>query len=277
MSIRASSHIEWKSFRTAAALRGALAVTGMTLLLAGCGTSPSQATAALASPSASTTRIAHAPANTTGTRQQTENASENMSVPGLLAAARAAYAAKNVVAPAGHNAMEYYEAVLVQDPGNSVARDALREIFPFAIPHVEHAIARNDFSQANREIGLLAKADPTNYSLTLLRSRLDAQTSGDAHVLTITATADSWIQIAAVNGSTIDTRMLRAGESRTYHSTGPLRVTLGNADGVTVTSDGQRLELGQYQRNQVARLLLFAPHTLARTSLRAQHVDGIRG
>ncbi|HEX5352465.1 MAG TPA: DUF4115 domain-containing protein [Rhodanobacteraceae bacterium] len=277
MNIRAPSHIEWKSFRTSAALRSALALTGMTLLLTGCGMRPNQATAALASPSASTTRIAHTPANTVGTRQQTGNAPENVSVPGLLTAARAAYAAKNVVAPAGHNAMEYYEGVLAQDPGNSVARDALREIFPFAIPYVEHAIARNDFPEANREIDVLAKADPTNYSLILLRSRLDAQVSGDAHVLTVTATADSWIQIAAVDGNTVDARMLRAGESRTYHSTGPLRVTLGNADGVAVTSDGQRLELGQHQRNQVVRLLLFAPKALTRASRRTQYLEGIRG
>lgn len=98
-----------------------------------------------------------------------------MSVSELLSAARDAYAQHRLVAPAGDNAMEYYESVLAKDPGNHVAKDALRETFPFGVPDVEKAIAQNNFDEAGREIDLLAKADPSNYTLTLLRSKLDAQ------------------------------------------------------------------------------------------------------
>ncbi|TAN07222.1 MAG: energy transducer TonB [Rhodanobacteraceae bacterium] len=98
-----------------------------------------------------------------------------MSVPDLLSAARAAYAQHRLVAPAGDNAMEYYEAVLAREPTNQVAKDALRETFPFGVPDVEKAISQNNFAEANREIAVLSKADPTNYTLTLLRSKLDAQ------------------------------------------------------------------------------------------------------
>lgn len=99
-----------------------------------------------------------------------------MSVGDLLSAAREAYAQHRLVAPAGDNAMEYYEAVLARDPDNQVAKDALREAFPFGVPEVEKAISQNNFGEAGREIDLLSKADPTNYTLTLLRSKLDAQT-----------------------------------------------------------------------------------------------------
>ncbi|HEU0277239.1 MAG TPA: TonB family protein [Rhodanobacteraceae bacterium] len=99
----------------------------------------------------------------------------SMSVPDLLAAARGAYAKHQLVSPAGDNAMEYYEAVLAKDPNNQVAKDALRETFPFGVPDVEAAITQNNFDEAGREIDVLAKADPTNYTLTLLRSKLDAQ------------------------------------------------------------------------------------------------------
>lgn len=98
-----------------------------------------------------------------------------MSVSDLLAAARDAYAQHRLVAPAGDNAMEYYEAVLAKEPGNQVAKDALRETFPFSVPDVEKAISQNNFDEAGREIDVLAKADSTNYTLTLLRSKLDAQ------------------------------------------------------------------------------------------------------
>jgi protein TonB len=56
-----------------------------------------------------------------------------------------------------------------------VASDALRETFPFAATSAEQVINSRDFNEAQRQIDLLAKADPTNFTLTILRSKLDAQ------------------------------------------------------------------------------------------------------
>jgi protein TonB len=82
---------------------------------------------------------------------------------------------QRVIAPAGNNAFEFYLKVLQKQPGNQVAADALRETFPFAASNVEQVINQRQFDEAEREIGLLAKVDPTNYTLTILRSKLDAQ------------------------------------------------------------------------------------------------------
>ncbi|HEX7348607.1 MAG TPA: energy transducer TonB, partial [Rhodanobacteraceae bacterium] len=172
--------------------RSALALAiaaGVTLALAGCGKGqqgPATSAATSAKPAASapaasgpaalpsaSSQAAAASAAQAAAKAQAKLAS--MSVPDLLTAARTAYAAHKLVAPAGDNAMEYYEAVLAKDPKNQVAKDALRETFPFGVPDVEKAIAANNFDEATREIGVLAKADPTNYTLTLLRSKLDAQ------------------------------------------------------------------------------------------------------
>jgi protein TonB len=164
---------------------------GATLLLGGCGQGQAPATSA---PVASAAAPASAPASaasaaklptaapaSASTAAQAQAAAQakaklsGMGVNDLLAAARDAYAQHRLVAPAGDNAMEYYEAVLAKDPNNQVAKDALRETFPFGVPDVEKAISSNNFAEANREIDLLSKADPTNYTLTLLRSKLDAQ------------------------------------------------------------------------------------------------------
>jgi protein TonB len=124
---------------------------------------------------------AQAPASAASTAQAQQAAAAakaklaTMSVPDLLTAAREAYAQHRLVSPDGDNAMEYYEQVLAKDPNNQVAKDALRETFPFSVPDVEKAISQNNFDEAGREIDVLSKADPTNYTLTLLRSKLDAQ------------------------------------------------------------------------------------------------------
>ena len=192
----ASSFRSWEPFGLAAGLRGATVAAGMALLLTGCGQSQNNtasAPAASSKPAASAV-VAPAPASApaelpaqspavAASAAQAQQAAADaakaklstMSVSDLLTAAREAYAQHRLVSPAGDNAMEYYEAVLAQDPNNQVAKDALRETFPFSVPEVEKAISQNNFDEADREIDVLSKADPTNYTLTLLRSKLDAQ------------------------------------------------------------------------------------------------------
>ncbi|HKT41560.1 MAG TPA: energy transducer TonB [Rhodanobacteraceae bacterium] len=186
-----SSHNQPASAGHFGAMRGLAVAVGMALLLAGCG--KGQGPVSSAPPVASAKPAASAPASaapaelpaatpsSASSAAQAQAAAQakaklsGMSVNDLLAAARDAYAQHRLVAPAGDNAMEYYEAVLAKDPKNQVAKDALRETFPFGVPDVEKAISQNNFPEANREIDVLSKADPTNYTLTLLRSKLDAQ------------------------------------------------------------------------------------------------------
>ncbi|GAB2799957.1 hypothetical protein GCM10027021_24220 [Dyella kyungheensis] len=98
-----------------------------------------------------------------------------MSMNQLLAEARKAVNEQRLLAPAGNNAFEFYLKVLEKQPGNPVATDALRETFPVGASVAEQAINQRDFNEAQRQIDLLAKADPANYTLTILRSKLDAQ------------------------------------------------------------------------------------------------------
>jgi len=98
-----------------------------------------------------------------------------MDINQLLSEARKAMNEQRYLAPAGNNAFEFYLRALEKQPGNQVATDALRETFPFAATSAEQAINSRDFNEAQRQIDLLAKADPTNFTLTILRSKLDAQ------------------------------------------------------------------------------------------------------
>lgn len=98
-----------------------------------------------------------------------------MDINQLLGEARKAINEQRYLAPSGNNAFEFYLRVLQMQPGNQVASDALRETFPFAATSAEQAINSRDFNDAQRQIDLLAKADPTNFTLTILRSKLDAQ------------------------------------------------------------------------------------------------------
>ena len=91
----------------------------------------------------------------------------------LLREAGLALRENRLVAPAGNNALEYYLRILDKDPNNATAKDALREMFPIVTGPVEQSINNGGLDEATRVINLLAKADPNNYTLTILRGKLD--------------------------------------------------------------------------------------------------------
>jgi len=93
----------------------------------------------------------------------------------LLDLAKTSVSEKRLVAPAGSNAYEFYLSVLQLDPQNKVALDQLRESFPSASGEVERAINDNNLDEAQRELSLLREFDSTNYILSLLGGKLDAQ------------------------------------------------------------------------------------------------------
>ena len=65
--------------------------------------------------------------------------------------------------------------MLQLDPSNKSAQDELHASFPSASADVERAINNNELDEAQRELSLLREFDSTNYILSLLGGKLDAQ------------------------------------------------------------------------------------------------------
>ncbi len=163
-----------------------LPVAVLGLIVAACGGNapPPPAPAKPAAPVASTA----APAAATPAAAPAPEMTEDQ----LMKAASAAFGEKRYVAPQGNNALEYYLQVLAKDPKNHIAESALREMFPFATGAVEQEINGGSLDEASRVIDELAKFDPSNYTLTILRGKLDAkkkQAEHDQQVATAAATA----------------------------------------------------------------------------------------
>ncbi len=112
---------------------------------------------------------------TASTDGQTSGGKDDSGVSILLDLAKTAVTEKRLVAPAGSNAYEFYLSVLQLDPSNKAALDELHESFPAASADVERAINDNALDDAQRELSLLREFDSTNYILSLLGGKLDAQ------------------------------------------------------------------------------------------------------
>lgn len=114
-------------------------------------------------------------ATTTAAADASASGGDDSGVGILLGLAKTAVDEKRLVAPAGSNAYEFYLSVLQLDPQNKVALDELHESFPTASADVERAINNNNLDEAQRELSLLREFDSTNYILSLLGGKLDAQ------------------------------------------------------------------------------------------------------
>lgn len=77
------------------------------------------------------------------------------------------------------------------------------------------------------------------------------------HRITLTVTADSWIEVVDAQGTRLEYGIVRAGESREHVVRGPVSVNFGNVSGVRLQLDGDTVDLQPYARLNVARLRLL--------------------
>jgi cytoskeleton protein RodZ len=68
--------------------------------------------------------------------------------------------------------------------------------------------------------------------------------------------ADSWVQIHQKDGGLIYQQNNPAGSEKTLEGLPPFAVVIGNAPGVTMTYDGQPIDLRAHYKVDVARFTL---------------------
>jgi len=76
--------------------------------------------------------------------------------------------------------------------------------------------------------------------------------------LTIEAHQDCWVSVEDRNGRSLGRELIPSGATRSYAGSGPLRIMLGNAFGVSVRVNGVVVDPQRFQRRRVAHLTLPA-------------------
>ena len=76
------------------------------------------------------------------------------------------------------------------------------------------------------------------------------------HRLSITTSADTWVEISDAAGDQLELDLIRAGTSREYQGQAPFEVMIGRASAVELNMDGKAVNLGPHTRGNVARLTL---------------------
>jgi cytoskeleton protein RodZ len=76
---------------------------------------------------------------------------------------------------------------------------------------------------------------------------------GSTALLSIRATAESWIEVVNGSGGVVMQRVLKAGDVIDFSTSPPYSVVLGRAEAVQVTVRGKAFDVLPYARNNVAR------------------------
>ncbi len=118
-------------------------------------------------------------------------------VSGLLADARRAMSASQLVSPAGSNAYEFYLSVLERQPSNPSAREALNDLYGIAVSSAEQAINGGDFDEADRLTAMLGRSNPNSFTVTSLNQRIERGRSAQA---TAAAAAETAAAAATAQG-----------------------------------------------------------------------------
>src|SRR5690242_3254979 len=91
-----------------------------------------------------------------------------------------------------------------------------------------------------------AKPDPATTAAA------PAAVAPGGHSVSVTLGEASWVEVVAADGSRLQYGLLPAGSTRTWNSTQPLDVRIGNAGAAKVSVDGQPLSLDAYRHANVA-------------------------
>lgn len=75
-------------------------------------------------------------------------------------------------------------------------------------------------------------------------------------LLTLTFSADCWIQIKDATGRTLSTGIKQAGQTLNLRGQKPLQVVLGAPEGVSMTFESEPVDLSRYTSGKVARITL---------------------
>jgi len=126
-----------------------------------------------------------------------------------------------------------------------------------ASTHLNASIASVEVMQRRGDRGGQAAAEQ---AWAAVSSEQDDETTplagpGD-HRLTVSTSADSWVEILDGQGAQLELDLIRAGHERAYAGTGPFQVMLGRASAVELMLDGEPVDLAPHTNGDVARLTL---------------------
>lgn len=109
-----------------------------------------------------------------------------------------------------------------------------------------------------KDIAESTTSDATEQPVTVPSAAAEAKTKSidPSRLLELKMREDAWVEISAVSGNKLVSRLMKAGTTERFDVSEPVVLVVGNANGVDVTLRGQPLNLRAVARDNVSKLSL---------------------
>ncbi len=148
------------------------------------------------------------------------------------------------------------------DGAGSTPNTASLDVIPAAVPVAGGEAAATPVP-APMPAEAAAPAAPYLASLSPVPRPVSAGGSTQGGSLNLQFKGDSWVDISAPDGSTVEKALIKSGESRSFNAGQVSRMVLGNASAVEVQQAGTIVDLSPYQRANVARFTVSSDGSVA--------------
>lgn len=105
-------------------------------------------------------------------------------------------------------------------------------------------------------------APATEHRTPLVASMAPIPAPATQPALSLSFNGESWVEVRAADGRTLEKGLLGAGEQRSYGAGEVSRVVLGNSAAVDVRQSGKPVDLASFSRDNVARFTLSSDGSL---------------
>lgn len=136
--------------------------------------------------------------------------------------------------------------------GYSVYRYDLVSIRGFDVPSIGPWLSA--LTDRDTETPLTAPDQPS--ATTVNSTATETKAIDPSHLLELRLREDAWVEISALNGNKIVSRLMKAGTTEQFDMVEPVILVIGNASGVDASFRGQTLNLRAVARDNVSKLSL---------------------
>lgn len=134
------------------------------------------------------------------------------------------------------------------------------------VPPAEAAVAGQMATPSSNAPAQPAAAQPNDPYIASMAPIARPAVAAPAAALALHFKGDSWVEISAPDGSTVEKALIRAGESRSFSAGQVGRMVLGNASDVEVQQASGNVDLAPYKRGNVARFTVSSDGSVAPVS-----------
>jgi cytoskeleton protein RodZ len=139
---------------------------------------------------------------------------------------------------------------------SEAVREEMRQDKRPANTHLNASIASVEMLSRRGELG---GNSPAADAWAAISGTTDKDSTGlVVHNLSITTSADTWVEISDAAGGQLELDLIRAGSTRKYDGQAPFDIMIGRASAVELGLDGEAVDLGPHTRGNVARMTLHA-------------------